>query len=115
MCIFPIQNSPETLFSNFVLETEHGRISAELQQASSLQKQDLVFLKESYELRMNFLVLIVQTGKLSVEEYISQLESGVDVHRKRALMFKKRGRIEEAKQCLARCKLMEAELKEMKE
>ncbi|CAG8592425.1 4859_t:CDS:2, partial [Ambispora gerdemannii] len=111
-------NSVDNLVSNLVLEQEINLVN---NQIASLQAQhkpvsdDLVDRKQALEIKMNLLVIQVQTGQLTMEKYLDQVRKSILNFKKLALFFKQAGKLEEAKRALARSKIMEKEIKEVEE
>ncbi|TPX59493.1 hypothetical protein SpCBS45565_g07724 [Spizellomyces sp. 'palustris'] len=108
--------SADSIISNLVLEKEHEQIVQKITALQASRKpvpDDLSDRKTAYEIRMSLLVAMVQTGRLSVEDYVKQLQSGIAQNKQIALTFKKGGRIELAKQALMRVKLMTSEMEEL--
>ncbi|KAI9001901.1 hypothetical protein BC832DRAFT_593754 [Gaertneriomyces semiglobifer] len=108
-------NNPSALPSNAVLETEHAALVALISAShNGSPPPDLLDLKMQYELRLNTLVLLVQTGGLSMERYVQDLEDAIKKTKTYAVEFKKGGRIEMAKKALKRVKIMQGEVDEVK-
>ncbi|KNC95914.1 uncharacterized protein SPPG_08672 [Spizellomyces punctatus DAOM BR117] len=108
--------SADSIISNLVLEKEHEQIVQKITALQASRKpvpDDLSDRKTAYEIRMSLLVTMVQTGRLSVEDYVKQLQNGIAQNKQIALTFKKGGRIELAKQALTRVKLMTSEMEEL--
>ena len=113
--------SVENMVSNNVMEwaldtLNRKLVQARQQKAKSQEGVDLVELlqdrKQQLELAMQLLVLRVQTGKLTMEDYRTTLEEKVKEETERARMFKAQGNIPAAKMALQRAKIMREELAE---
>ncbi|CAG8564590.1 2963_t:CDS:10 [Ambispora leptoticha] len=111
-------NNVDNLVSNLVLEQEINLVN---NQIASLQAQrkpvsdDLVDRKQALEIKMNLLIIQVQTGQLTMEKYLDQVKKSISSFKKLALFFKQAGKLDEAKRALARSKIMEKEIKEVEE
>ncbi|KAI8970496.1 hypothetical protein BDB01DRAFT_855413 [Pilobolus umbonatus] len=105
-------NSVDNLVSNMVLEYELSLVNSAI--ASAKNKDDLIDRKQAIEIRMNMLVIQVQTGILDMETYLSQVQKRIEEDRRLALTFKKHNRLNLAKCALKRKKIMQDELDEVK-
>lgn len=79
---------------------------------SAKVKEDLMDRKQAIEIKMNMLVIQVQTGILDMDTYLSNVQKRIDADRRLALIFKKHGRLDLAKAALTRKKIMQDELDE---
>jgi hypothetical protein len=61
---------------------------------------------------MNMLVIQVQTGGLSIEQYLANVKARIEQDKKCALVFKRAGRLDLAKQALRRKKIAQDEVDE---
>ena len=68
---------------------------------------------ESYQLRMSTLVMLVQSGAITIEGYVDGLKKAVDDTKVMAGKFKSKGNVEYAKKCLKRMKLIQVEVSNM--
>lgn len=113
-----IDSSVDEIVSNQVLEHEFNLVCAEIEKLSSQRQkvpEELEDLKNSYQIKMNLLVAMVQTGALTMEKYVSQVEESIEWTKKMALSFKKAGRIDEARKAMIRVKLMTQEVEETRQ
>ncbi len=113
-----IDSSVDEIVSNQVLEHEFNLVCAEIEKLSSQRQkvpEELEDLKNSYQIKMNMLVAMVQTGALTMEKYVSQVEESIEWTKKMALSFKKAGRIDEARKAMIRVKLMTQEVEETRQ
>lgn len=81
---------------------------------SAKAKDDLMDRKQALEIKMNMLVIQVQTGILDMDTYLENVQKRMDGDRRLALVFKKYNRLDLAKACLVRKKIMQDELDEAK-
>jgi hypothetical protein len=108
-----LRNSVDTIVSNMVMEHEMGLVSAGI--ASKLPaktKEDLMDRKQALEIKMNMLVIQVQTGILDMDTYLENVQKRMEADRRLALIFKKHNRLDLAKAALVRKKIMQDELDE---
>ncbi|KAI8884202.1 hypothetical protein K501DRAFT_248399, partial [Backusella circina FSU 941] len=101
-------NSVDSIVSNMVLEHEMKLVDA----STSGNKEDLMDRKQALEIKMNMLVIQVQTGLLDMETYLSNVQKRMDEDRQLAIIFKKFNRLDLAKAALVRKKIMQDELEE---
>ncbi|CAO3670619.1 unnamed protein product [Rhizopus stolonifer] len=99
-------NSVDSIVSNMVLEHEIALVS------TGSSKDDLIDRKQALEIKMNMLVIQVQTGMLDIETYLKDVEKRMEQDRRLAIVFKKNNRLDLAKAALARKKIMQSELDE---
>jgi hypothetical protein len=108
-----LRNSVDTIVSNMVMEHEMGLVKAGI--ASKLPaktKEDLMDRKQALEIKMNMLVIQVQTGILDMDTYLENVQKRMEADRRLALIFKKHNRLDLAKAALVRKKIMQDELDE---
>ncbi|KAJ3325412.1 Coiled-coil and C2 domain-containing protein 1B [Boothiomyces sp. JEL0866] len=106
--------NPDLIASNQVLEHEHGNIIKRIAESKTPQ-EDLLDLKNSYEIKMNMLVTSIQLGALDMPMYLKQVKEAIALSKQQALHFKKIGRMDLAGQAMVRFKLMTAEVKEVED
>jgi hypothetical protein len=75
-------------------------------------KEDLMDRKQALEIKMNMLVIQVQTGMLDMESYLNSVQKRMEQDRQLAITFKKFNRLDLAKAALVRKKIMQDELEE---
>lgn len=102
--------SVDSIVSNMVLEHELAVVNAAL--SKSKAKEDFMDRKQALEIKMNMLVIQVQTGMLDMETYLKDVEKRMEQDRRLALVFKKNNRLDLAKAALTRKKIMQDELDE---
>lgn len=106
----------DTIVSNMVLEHEIGLATAALTGGSSSNgsrsKEEWNDRKQALDIKMNMLVIQVQTGMLDMETYLEQVQLRMEKDRQLALTFKKHNRLDLAKIALTRKKIMQDELNE---
>lgn len=105
-------HSVDSIVSNMVLEHEMSLINAALASPQSKNKDDLMDRKQALEIKMNMLIIQVQTGILDMETYLNDVEKRIEQDRRLALVFKKHNRLDLAKSALTRKKIMQDELNE---
>ncbi|KAI7897778.1 uncharacterized protein BX663DRAFT_565252 [Cokeromyces recurvatus] len=105
-------NSVEALVSNMVLEHELKLTNSEL--SIYPNKEELIDRKQALDIKMNMLIIQVQTGLLDMETYLKQVEIRMEKDRRLAMIFKRHGRLDLAKAVLVRKKIMQDELEEAK-
>ena len=104
------------------MEKELARMSTVLQSggggggssASSL-KGIFTDRQAQIQIKMNMLVLQVETGQLTMEKYLSQVKQAITFEKTRALTYKRNGQMDHAKYCLWRMKVMSEEVKEVED
>ena len=99
-----------------VLEHEVKLVNAGLasKASSAKAKEDLMDRKQALEIKMNMLVIQVQTGLLDMETYLANVQKRMEADRRLAILFKKHNRLDLAKAALARKKIMQDEVDEAK-
>ncbi|KAG9291380.1 hypothetical protein G9A89_003484 [Geosiphon pyriformis] len=111
-------NNVDNIVSNLVLEHEINLANNLISSLKSQRKpipEDLTDRKQALEIKMNLLIIQVQTGQLTMENYLNQVRASIIQFKKLALVFKQAGKIEEAKRALGRSKIMDGEVKEAEE
>jgi hypothetical protein len=82
--------------------------------SSPRTKEDWLDRKQALDIKMNMLVIQVQTGMLDMQTYLDNVEQRMNRDRHLALVFKKHNRLDLAKLALGRKKIMQDELDEAK-
>ncbi|GBB92134.1 hypothetical protein RclHR1_01970016 [Rhizophagus clarus] len=111
-------NNVDALVSNLVIQHEVEAVNAQIATLEAQRKSipdDLTDRKNALEIKQNLLVIQVQTGQLTMDKYLDQVRKGIVESKKLAVVFKKAGKLEEAKKALGRSKIMEGEVKEVEE
>ena len=109
MCATSVDN----IVSNMVMEHELNLVNSNLASKSGKQqKDDLQDRKQALEIKMNMLVIQVQTGILDMDTYLENVQKRMDADRRLAIVFKKHNRLDLAKAALVRKKIMQDELDE---
>ncbi|CAG8631475.1 6053_t:CDS:2, partial [Paraglomus brasilianum] len=111
-------NNVDNLISNLVLEKEMGLVDSQIDTFKKQHKpvpEDLIDRKQALEIKMSLLVIQVESGQLTMDQYIAQVKASILKHKKLALTFKGAGKLDGAKQALARSKIMEKEVKEVED
>ncbi|OZJ01965.1 hypothetical protein BZG36_05599 [Bifiguratus adelaidae] len=65
--------------------------------------------KQALDIKINILVIQVQTGQLTMDAYLQQVESRLARDTQLALLFKKAGKLEMAARAMKRRKIMQKE------
>lgn len=109
--------STDSLVSNMVLEHEINTVSAALsgggaKSLTGAAKDDLMDRKQALDIKMNMLVIQVQTGMLDMDTYLDNVRKQMERDRQLALIFKKHNRLDLAKAALTRKKIMQNEVEE---
>lgn len=117
MLIIGVHNSVDSIVSNMVLEYEINLATNALagnsnKQLSAQAREDLIDRKQALEIKMNMLVIQVQTGMLDMETYLAEVKKRIEREKQLALLFKKHQRLDLAKAALARKKIMQDEVDE---
>ncbi|KAI8082909.1 uncharacterized protein BX664DRAFT_268110 [Halteromyces radiatus] len=110
-------NNVDVLVSNMVLEHELTVANQALNTGKSdsrRTKEDWLDRKQALDIKMNMLVIQVQTGMLDMQTYLDNVEKRMNRDRQLALIFKKNHRLDLAKLALGRKKIMQDELDEAK-
>ncbi|CAG8678626.1 12706_t:CDS:2 [Funneliformis caledonium] len=108
----------EQQLNNLVIQNELDVVNNQIAILEAQRKpvpDDLTDRKASLEIKQNLLVIQVETGQLTLDKYIDQVRVNIISCKKLALIFKKAGKLEEAKKALVRSKVMEGEVKEVEE
>ncbi|CAH1761923.1 16086_t:CDS:2 [Entrophospora sp. SA101] len=108
----------ENIASNLVLQNEIELITNQITTLEAQRKpipEDLLDRQNELEIKMNLLLISVQTNELTMAEYIERVKASIVNCKKLALFFKKAGKLDEAKKALRRSKIMEDEVKEVEE
>ncbi|KAG2222805.1 hypothetical protein INT45_011615 [Circinella minor] len=108
-------SSADSIISNMVLDYEINNANNALASKKPLDgttKEDLMDRKQSLDIKMNMLIIQVQTGVLDMDTYLSNVRKRMDRDRQLALIFKKHNRLDLAKIALARKKIMQDEIEE---
>ncbi|KAJ3288150.1 Coiled-coil and C2 domain-containing protein 1B [Rhizoclosmatium sp. JEL0117] len=105
--------NPDAIASNNVLESEHTALLAQIAAHKKPVPEDLMDRKAGYELRMNLLVTLVSTGALTMNKYIENVKTNIGTTKKQALLLKQHGKVELARQAMARIKIMMEEVEEV--
>ncbi|CAO0794104.1 unnamed protein product [Mucor circinelloides] len=106
-------NNVDSIVSNMVMEHELNLVNSNLASKSGKQqKDDLQDRKQALEIKMNMLVIQVQTGILDMDTYLENVQKRMDADRRLAIVFKKHNRLDLAKAALVRKKIMQDELDE---
>eukprot|EP01103_Thecamoeba_quadrilineata_P019654 TRINITY_DN8056_c0_g1_i1.p1 TRINITY_DN8056_c0_g1~~TRINITY_DN8056_c0_g1_i1.p1 ORF type:complete len:824 (+),score=194.49 TRINITY_DN8056_c0_g1_i1:254-2473(+) len=105
-------NSIDDMISNDVLEWELGNVTKQIAQAKAARQDtaDLEFRKQMVDSKLNILTIMVQTGKLTYEQYCCDLEEKIKVERDRARTYMQAKNKPAAAFALRRAKIMENEL-----
>ncbi|KAI7865370.1 hypothetical protein BDF14DRAFT_1826434 [Spinellus fusiger] len=105
-------NSVDSLVSNMVLEHEIKCVEAALAKHSN---ESLIERQQALAIKMNMLVIQVQTGMLDMETYLASVQTRMERDRQLAVIFKQHGKLGLAKEALLRKKMMQQELEEARE
>ncbi|KAI7876572.1 hypothetical protein K492DRAFT_166962 [Lichtheimia hyalospora FSU 10163] len=106
-------NNVDHIVSNMVLEHELGIVNNALAGKLSAQaKEEWMDRKQALEIKMNMLVIQVQTGLLDMDTYLQSTRKRLERDRQLALIFKKHNRLDLAKGALTRKKIMQDEVEE---
>ncbi|CDS07845.1 hypothetical protein LRAMOSA01794 [Lichtheimia ramosa] len=106
-------NSVDHIVSNMVLEHELSLVNNALAGKLSAQaKEELMDRKQALDIKMNMLVIQVQTGLLDMDTYLQNTRKRLERDRQLALIFKKHNRLDIAKGALTRKKIMQDEIEE---
>jgi hypothetical protein len=97
-----------------VLENEIGLVNSAISGCHGNVPDELMDQKQALEIKMNMLVIQVQTGGLTMEDYLANVEARMEQDKKSALIFKRAGRLDLAKQALRRKKVAQDEVEEAK-
>ncbi|KAJ6229583.1 hypothetical protein M0813_07541 [Anaeramoeba flamelloides] len=103
----------ENVISNDVLQDIIKDCDSKIQKYKQQQKKipEIILEKKEFaEQKINFLGQMVGSGKLTLEQYVSQLKKEVENEKKVAINLAKMKKIEWAKAALRRKKIMEREI-----
>jgi hypothetical protein len=106
---------PTKIVSNEVLENEQSILQKQVAEAKikKLPTYDELNNKlEAVNLQIQIIVTNIQSGIISIEDYVQQLNDSIANTRMMAIAFKKYGRKDLAKKALIRIKIMEKALEE---
>ncbi|CAJ0753947.1 22026_t:CDS:2 [Entrophospora sp. SA101] len=116
------QNVSQSLITSnteaIILQNEIELITNQITTLEAQRKpipEDLLDRQNELEIKMNLLLISVQTNELTMAEYIERVKASIVNCKKLALFFKKAGKLDEAKKALRRSKIMEDEVKEVEE
>lgn len=105
--------SVDNIVSNMVMEHELGLVNAGIAtKQTTKSKEDLMDRKQALEIKMNMLVIQVQTGMLDMNTYLENVQKRMENDRRLAIIFKKHNRLDLARAALVRKKIMQDELDE---
>lgn len=76
---------------------------------------DLIDRKQALEIKMNLLVVQVQSGSLTMESYLMQVKKAIEFEKERALKYKAANSMDLAKKALLRVKMMQQEVDEVEQ
>lgn len=108
-----LECSVDHIVSNMVLEHELSLVNNALAGKLSAQaKEELMDRKQALDIKMNMLVIQVQTGLLDMDTYLQNTRKRLERDRQLALIFKKHNRLDLAKGALTRKKIMQDEIEE---
>ncbi|KAI8048582.1 hypothetical protein BDF22DRAFT_779163 [Syncephalis plumigaleata] len=107
-------DSIDNIVSNMVLEAEQEQIQAQLQgkPANSAELRDRL---QSVQIKLNMLVLQVQTGTLTLPAYIQNVRQSIEQTKRQALQFKRLNRMDKAREAMNRLKIMQQEVAEVEQ
>jgi len=103
----------DNIISNDVLEHELEVVNSQLAvyaQKKAAPPDELVDRKQAIELKINILVIQVQSGQLTSEAYISMLNAKIETEKALARKLVAIGKKDWARYPLQRIKLMQAEI-----
>lgn len=95
------------------MEHEIGLVSAGLSNKQATKsKESLMDRKQALDIKMNMLIIQVQTGMLDMDTYLENVQKRMESDRRLAIVFKKHNRLDLARAALVRKKIMQDELDE---
>jgi hypothetical protein len=105
----------DLIVSNNVLEAEQAQLNQKIatEKVRGKISDELVDKQQQIQIRMQLLVIQVQSGQLTMEAYVTQLRQAIERTKTMAVAFKKAGQLEYAKRALQRMKIMQAEADEV--
>jgi hypothetical protein len=107
-------DSVDSIASNLVLEKELERLQA-LLMTNPRQAEDIQDRMQSVQIKLNLLVVQVQTGTLTLDVYINDVRKCIDKTKQYALLFKRANRMDKAREALARVRIMQEEVAEVEQ
>ncbi|RUS25235.1 hypothetical protein BC938DRAFT_472446 [Jimgerdemannia flammicorona] len=110
-------NSVDNLVSNVVLEQELNTVNGQIAVLTARGQpipDDLTDRKQAIDIKMNLLVIQVQTGQLTMDDYLRNVEARIEKDGKLAVVFKNVGRLDLAKVAIKRRKMMKDEVDEVR-
>ncbi|KAI9591033.1 hypothetical protein BDF19DRAFT_417542 [Syncephalis fuscata] len=107
-------DSVENIKSNMVLEAEQERIQT-LLQSKPFNSDELRDRLQAVQIKLNMLVLQVQTGALTLPTYIQSVRQCADQTKQQAILFKRSNRMDKAREALNRLKIMQQEIAEVEQ
>ncbi|CAG8731297.1 8222_t:CDS:2, partial [Dentiscutata erythropus] len=111
-------NNADLIVSTGLIQEEIELLNSQILTLEAQGKpvpDDLFDRKSALEIKMSLMEIQVQTGQLTIDQYLDQVKASIADFKRLALIFKKAGKIEEAKKALVKCKVMENEVKQMEE
>ncbi|RKP24560.1 hypothetical protein SYNPS1DRAFT_23368 [Syncephalis pseudoplumigaleata] len=107
-------DSVDQMASNMVLEAEQERLQAQLQTkpANAAELRDRL---QSVQIKLNMLVLQVQTEALTLPAYIESVRQSIEKTKRHALQFKRLRRMDKAREAMQRLKIMQQEVAEVEQ
>jgi hypothetical protein len=108
------------MVSNMVLEYELELCNKEISKTKNKHEgknmhEEIEDRKMQIDIKMQMLVLAVQTGSIDMPTYLSQVKASIASVKKIALVFKRSGKMDLAKSALNRIKIMESEVSQAEE
>ncbi len=85
----------------------------EFKLVESQSEEEAIDRKHAIEIKLNMLVVLVQTGQLTMEMYLENVAKSIKRTKQLALLLSKLGRNDLAKKALKRIKIMQAEVDEV--
>ncbi|RKP04525.1 hypothetical protein THASP1DRAFT_33699, partial [Thamnocephalis sphaerospora] len=107
-------DSVDSIASNLVLEKEQERLQA-LLLANPRNSDETRDRLQAVQIKLNLLVVQVQTGTLTLAAYIADVRRCIDRTKQQALLFKRAGRSDKAREALARLRIMQEEVAEVEQ
>jgi hypothetical protein len=104
----------DNIVSNMVLEAEQEQIQTQLQAkpANSAELRDRL---QNVQIKLNMLVLQVQTGTLTLPAYIQNVRKSIEQTKRQALQFKRFNQMGKAREAMNRLKIMQQEVAEVEQ
>jgi hypothetical protein len=113
MMMMMLLYSVENMVSNDVLEWGLGEVEKQIltfQRQKKEVPEELITKKQQIELKLQLLIIQIQSGQVSEEDYIAMVEKKVVEEKAMARKYVQRGIKEAAQLCLLRAKIMAKEL-----